>query len=174
MSTLLHCLTPSEMPVPTSVQSASRGSTREMLSEVYERHSLLLFTLQHYGFPDHFVSMVRNYYDRLSVVIDVPGNFTTKSFHFALGVFQRCTLSPTLLNIVLQIALDLLEQPQSFGYTSSRDLSTSLFSSAYADDVQLVTGFREQKQYQRLLDTFATFFLSGPAPWQLRPTNVGL
>ena len=33
------------------------------------RHSLLLFALQHYGFPDHFVSMVCSYYDHLSVVM---------------------------------------------------------------------------------------------------------
>ena len=121
------------------------------------RHSLILFVLRHFGFPEHFIHLIHSYYDHLSVIVDIPGLFTTRSFHFALGVFQGCTLSPILFNIIIQLALDVLEKHQSFCYTFSCDQETSLLSSAYADDIQLVTSFPEQNQ--RLLDTFSEFLL---------------
>ena len=121
------------------------------------RHSLILFVLRHFGFPDHFIRLIHSYYGHLSVMVDIPNLFSTRSFHFALGVFQGCTLSPILFNIVIQLGLDVLEQHQSFAYTFSSDRETSLLSSAYADDVQLVTSFPEQNQ--RLLDTFSAFLL---------------
>ena len=77
------------------------------------RHSLFLFALQHDVVITSSAWCATIHDDHLAVVIDVPGNITTKPFHFALGVSQGCTLSPTLFNVVLQIALDLLEQQQS-------------------------------------------------------------
>ena len=121
------------------------------------RHSLILFVLRHFGFPEHFIHLIHSYYDHLSVIVDIPGLFTTRSFHFALGVFQGCTLSPILFNIIIQLALDVLEKHQSFCFTFSCDQETSLLSSAYADNIQLVTSFPEQNQ--RLLDTFSEFLL---------------
>ena len=121
------------------------------------RHSLILFVLRHFGFPEHFIHLIHSYYDHLSVIVDIPGLFTTRSFHFALGVFQGCTLSPILFNIIIQLALDVWEKHQSFCYTFSCDQETSLLSSAYADDIQLVTSFPEQNQ--RLLHTSSEFFL---------------
>ena len=105
----------------------------------------------------HFIHLTHSYYDHLSVIVDIPGLFTTRSFHFALGVFQGGTLSSILFNIVIQLALDVFEKHQRFCYTFSCDQETSLLSSAYADDIQLVTRFPEQKQ--RLLDTFSEFLL---------------
>ena len=51
------------------------------------QHSLILFALHPYGFPDGLIGMVRNHYDHLSVVIDVPGAFTSYAIHVELGVF---------------------------------------------------------------------------------------
>ena len=45
--------------------------------------------LQYYGFPEHFIQLVRSYYDHLSVTVVVPGILSTNAIHFALGVFQR-------------------------------------------------------------------------------------
>ena len=59
-----------------------------------------------------------------------------------LGVFQGCTLSPTLFNIIVQLALDSVEQKQC-GYELSSDPETVLQSSAYADDIQFVTSLVE-------------------------------
>ena len=120
------------------------------------RHSLIIFALQYYGFPDHFIQLVRSYYDHLSVIVAVPGILSTNAIHFALGVFQGCTLSPTLFNIIVQLALDSVEQKQC-GYDFSSDPETVLQSSAYADDVQFVTSLVEQNQC--LLNIFDSFLL---------------
>ena len=75
------------------------------------RHSLIQFALRHYGLPPHFQRLVFDYYERLFAIVDVPGEFQSKPFHFAIGVFQGCTLSPLLFNIVIQLLLDILEKP---------------------------------------------------------------
>ena len=120
------------------------------------RHSLIIFALQYYSFPDHFIQLVRSYYDHLSVIVAVPGILSTNAIHFALGVFQGCTLSPTLFNIIVQLALDSVEQKQC-GYDFSSDPETVLQSSACADDVQFVTSLVEQNQC--LLNIFDSFLL---------------
>lgn len=121
------------------------------------RHSLILFALEHYQLPPFVCRIVRSYYECLTVMVDVPGTFRTPSIHFAIGAFQGCTLSPVLFNIVIQLALDTLEQPDnlSFGYCFSSDEDTVILNSAYADDLQLVTSMPEQNQY--LLNQFDTF-----------------
>ena len=120
------------------------------------RHSLIIFALQYYGFPEHFIQLVRSYYDHLSVVVAVAGILSTSAIHFALGVFQGCTLSPTLFNIIVQLALDSIEMKHC-GYQFSSDPETVLQSSAYADDIQLVTSLAEQNQC--LLNNFDSFLL---------------
>ena len=90
-------------------------------------------------------------------MIDALGAFTSKAIHFALGVFQGCTLSPVFFNIVLQLGLNTLEQKKSLMYTFPNDSNTSLLTSASADDLQLVTSFEFRDQNQRLLDIFASF-----------------
>ena len=100
---------------------------------------LILFVLRHFGFPKHFIRLIHRYYDHLSVIADIPGLFTTRSFHLALGVFKGCTLSPILFNIIIQLALDVLEKHRSFCYTFSCDQETPLLSTAYADDIQTQT-----------------------------------
>ena len=64
---------------------------------------------------------------------------------------------PTLFNLVIQLALDYLEQQklQSMAYCFSKLEDISLLLSAYADDLQLVTSMPEQNQY--LLDRFDNF-----------------
>ena len=120
------------------------------------RHSLIIFALQYYGFPDHFIQLVRSYYDHLSEIVAVPSILSTNAIHFALDVFQGCTLSPTLFNIIVQLALDSVEQKQC-GYEFSSDPETVLQSSVYADDVQFVTSLVEQNQC--LLNIFDSFLL---------------
>ena len=95
------------------------------------RHSLIIFALQYYGFPEHFIQLVRSYYDHLSVVVAVPGILSTSAIHFALGVFQGCTF----FNIIVQVALDSIEMKHC-GYQFSSDPETVLQSSAYADDTR--------------------------------------
>ena len=75
------------------------------------RHSLIQFALRHYFFPRHFQQLVFSYYESLVAMVEVPDVFETSPFHFGIGVFQGCTLSPLLLNIVIQLLLDSLEKP---------------------------------------------------------------
>ena len=49
---------------------------------------LILFVLRHFGFPKHLIRLIYSYYDHLSVIADINGLFTTRSFHLALGVFK--------------------------------------------------------------------------------------
>ena len=110
------------------------------------RHSLVQFALRHYHFPEFISSLIRSYYDFLRIVVDVPTCFRTKPIHFAIGVFQGCTLSPVLFNIVIQLALDILEQRmhQSFAYQLACNPRITPLTSAYADDIQLVSKLPEE------------------------------
>ena len=112
------------------------------------RHSLIQFALRHYGFPRHFQQLVFRYYESLIAMVEVPDVFQTSPFHFGIGVFQGCTLSPLLFNIVIQLLLDSLEKPafQPYAYRFSSVQDCSLLSSAYADDVELVTCLPEENQ----------------------------
>ena len=64
--------------------------------------------------------------------------------------FQGCTLSPKLFNIVIQLLLDILEKPDlqfsAAGYRFSGLKDCSLLSSAYADDIELVTSSAKENQ----------------------------
>ena len=70
----------------------------------WQMNSLIQFALRHYGLPPYFQRLVFDYYERLFAIVDVPSEFQSKPFHFAIGVFQGCTLSPLLFNIVIHRA----------------------------------------------------------------------
>ena len=110
------------------------------------RHSLIQFALRHYGFPRHFQQLVFRYYESLVAMVEVPDVFQTAPFRFGIGVFQGCTLSPLLFNIVIQLLLDSLEkpafQPHAYHFSSVQDCS--LLSSAFADDVELSLAFQRR------------------------------
>ena len=95
-------------------------------------HSFVLFALWHYRFLEFIRQLFRSYYGFLRIVVDVPACFRTKPIHFAIGVFQGCTLSPVLFNIVIQLALDMLEQRmhQSFAYQLACNPQITLLASA--------------------------------------------
>ena len=101
-------------------------------------------------------------------MVEVPDVFQTSPFHFGIGVFQGCTLSPPLFNIVIQLLLDSLEKPafHSYAYRFSSVQDCSLLSSAYADDVELVTCLPEENQ--ALLDR-TEHFLKWTEAMETRP-----
>ena len=112
------------------------------------RHSLIQFALRHYQFPVHYQRLIHAFYNHLLALVDVPEVFQTQPFHFAIGVFQGCTLSPLLFNLVVQLLLDSLEQKahSTFAYSISSIDDSSLLTAAYADDLQLVTRLPEENQ----------------------------
>ena len=66
---------------------------------------LVQHCLRRYHFPDHVCKLIFNYYERLLAKVSVK-NGMTPTFHFAVGVFQGCVLSPALFNICFQPLLD--------------------------------------------------------------------
>ena len=82
--------------------------------------------------------------------------------------FQGCTPSPLLFNIVIQLLLDSLEKPafQPYAYRFSSVQDCSLLSSAYADNVELVTCLPEENQ--ALLDR-TEHFLKWTEMMETRP-----
>ena len=73
------------------------GSIRHSLLHMY--NSFLLNTT-------YLLNLIFNYYESLSAcVIHVIKSFTSKPFHYSVGIFQGCTMSPTLFNVTIQLLL---------------------------------------------------------------------
>ena len=142
-----------------------------MLLAEYDIH--FLFVLRHFSFPEHFVRLIHSYYDHLSVIVDIPGLFTTRSFHFALGVFQGCTLSPVLFNIIIQLALDVLEKHQSFCYTFSCDPATKKHL-CYPRPMLMISNWSQDSLSRiNVCWTLSRSSFSGPALWKPVQTSAG-
>ena len=91
-------------------------------------------------------------------MVEVPDVFQTSPVHFGISFFQGCTPSPLLFNIVIQLFLDSLEKLafQAYAYRFSIVQDCSLLSSAYADNVELVTSeTRPNKCWSLALKRFA-------------------
>ena len=113
------------------------------------RHSLIQFALRHYQFPDPLsTSDTMRFAIVFSLSLMGLKLFQTQPFHFAIGVFQGCTVSPLLFNLVVQLLFDSLEQKahSTFAYSMSSIDESSLLTSAYANDLQLVTHMPEENQ----------------------------
>ena len=120
------------------------------------RHSFIQFALSRYHLPPHFRQVIFNYYENLIACV-VTKSFVSAPFHYSIGVFQRCTISPTLFNITFQMLLNLLTQPQylSLAYTLKDNPNVSTLVAAYADDLQLTT--RSAAHNQLLLNQVDKF-----------------
>ena len=83
------------------------------------RHMFVQHCLRRYHFPSHVCKLILNYYERLLAKVSINGGMT-HTFHFAVGVFQGCVLSPALFNICFQPVLDALHhkaQANGWSYT---------------------------------------------------------
>ena len=72
--------------------------------------------------------------------MSVSTSTLTKPFHYAIGVFQGCVLSPVLFNICFQPLLDLVSaasKAQGWSYTFKSDSAINRDVSAFADDIEL-------------------------------------
>ena len=103
------------------------------------RHMLVQHCLRRYHFPSHVCKLILNYYERLLAKVSINGGMT-HTFHFAVGVFQGCVLSPALFNICFQPLLDALHhkaQTNGWSYTLKSNPSVQRDTSAYADDLEI-------------------------------------
>ena len=100
-------------------------------------HSLIKFALDWYGVPSHLTDLVSSYYDGLKVAVSTE-QFTTDFVDYLKGVFQGCTASPVLFDVVFQMLLDCLSMPQfqQEAYAFFSDPTLRLLVAAFADDLQ--------------------------------------
>ena len=123
------------------------------------RHSLIQFALDRYHLPFSFNVLIYNYYNNLLARI-VTKTFTSKPFHYSIGIFFKVVPSlPFFLIIVFQLLLDLINQPkyQPLAY-SFKHVNISLLSAAYADDLEVVTSCPEYNQkLLQIVDLFLTW-----------------
>ena len=135
------------------------------------RHSLIQFALRHYGFPRHFQQLVFRY---TTMRASLPWSRFRMSFKHRHSILESAFLrlytvtSAVIGNIVIQLLLDSLEKPafQPYAYRFSSVQDCSLLSSAYADDVELVTCLPEENQ--ALLDR-TEHFLKWTETMETRP-----
>ena len=112
-------------------------------------HSLIDFALERYHLPQFFRAVISSYYSNLQAKVTTR-DWSTEPFAYEVGVFQGCTISPYLFDTVFQMLLDTLEEDKyrSMAYKFYSSPSINLFSSAYADDIQITTKLpREIKFY---------------------------
>ena len=88
--------------------------------------------------------MIFLYYSSLFAKV-VTSKWATSFFPFEIGVFQGCTISPILFDLVYQLCIDFVEQHGSnpYAFTQSFDLNKKfgileLLQLVYADDHTLV------------------------------------
>jgi len=119
---------------------------------------LIQFALDHYHVPFTFKQIIYNYYDTLTAKVVTP-TFTSNPFHYSIGVFQGCTISPILFDVVFQLLLDFISQPKftPFSY-KFKCTNVELLTSAYADDLQITTSKPEYNQKMiNLVDQFLSW-----------------
>ena len=99
------------------------------------------------------------------------GKGLTKPFHYAIGVFQGCVLSPALFNICFQPLLDTIGKVSSscgWSYTFKSDPTINRDVSAFADDLELCSWQPKLCQAQI---SICDRFLSWSRSMQARPNK---
>ena len=102
------------------------------------RHSLIRYALGFYHLPPAFVSMIMAYYDSLVAMVSTKG-WETGFFQYAIGVFQGCTLSTILFDIVFNLLFEFLKSCPVAPF-AMKEFAISLRELLYADDITFVTG----------------------------------
>ena len=128
------------------------------------RHSLIQFALNYYHFPPEIVDFVFTYYGGLFAKV-VTGEWESDQFPYDTGVFQGCTLSTILFNIVFNLLSEWLKNLTVPGFTLDEDEMREQF---FADDVTIVT--EGVDEHQALLDTVDAF-LAWTACMEAKPAK---
>ena len=108
------------------------------------RHNLILFALRWYHVPTWVIRLIFLYYDSLFAKVVTP-NWATSFFPFEIGVFQGCTISPILFDLVYQLCIDFVDQYRIYPYVFSQSFDSKrkfglieLSQLVYADDHTLI------------------------------------
>ena len=101
------------------------------------RHNLLQFDLLWYHVPLHVCRILFNYYDQLVARVSTPA-WQTDTISFSIGLFQGCTASTILFDIVFNLLLDYIQPLRNNGY-GFKGCDIVLHTLAYADDLTVLT-----------------------------------
>ena len=99
------------------------------------KHMFIQTCLSRYHFPPSLSKLVLNYYENPIAKVSVSTSTLTKPFHYAIGVFQGCVLSPVLLTFVFNLFL-ISSAPHlklRAPYTFKSDSAINRDVSAFAD-----------------------------------------
>ena len=117
------------------------------------RHSLIRFALKWYKVPEEIVTLIMNYYDGLAARV-VADDWQTPWFAYEIGVFQGCTMSTILFNMVFNLLCEMYQGQQTGGY-NFKSANISVRELLFADDLSLVTRIpKENQQLLNVLDKF--------------------
>ena len=108
------------------------------------RHNLIFFALNWYHVDPWCINLIHHYYSSLFAKV-VTSKWSTPLFPFEIGVFQGCTISPILFDLVYQLCIDFVDQhglnpysfSQSFDFKKKFGL-LELSQLVYADDHTLI------------------------------------
>ena len=130
------------------------------------RQSLIQYVLKRYHLPLMFRKLIFIYYDFLFAKVQWSSN----SFHYAIGVLQGCTISPVLFISVFQMLLDVLRKskfsPLAYTFSSNPDICRMI--TAYADYLEIITSIPEGNQ---LLLNKTDLFLTWTKAMKAKPTK---
>eukprot|EP01116_Phalansterium_solitarium_P012518 TRINITY_DN288_c0_g1_i4.p1 TRINITY_DN288_c0_g1~~TRINITY_DN288_c0_g1_i4.p1 ORF type:complete len:1252 (-),score=337.45 TRINITY_DN288_c0_g1_i4:506-4261(-) len=132
------------------------------------RHNFIQFALHWYHLPRNFCTLVYNYYEHQLAQVHTDG-WTSDWFQLAIGVYQGCTGSTGLFNLLFNVLLDALAQPEyrQLGFRLASD-ADPMYVAGYADDVTLVA--ESPGDCQRLVDRFQEM-LSWTGTMRLKPAK---
>ena len=135
------------------------------------KHTFIQTCLSRYHFPPSLCRLVFNYCEALTAKVLVSKSNLTKSFYYALGVFQGCVLSPAPFNICFQPLLDTIGKVSTscgWSYTFKSDPTINCDVSAFADDLELC--FWQPKLCQAQI-SICDRYLSWSRSMQARPNK---
>ncbi len=115
-------------------------------------HTVLLKTLQRFGFGPDFISWIKILYSNASTRLNING-FLTNRIQLMSGVRQGCPLSPLLYVIVIELlGLQLRSNPNIVGFNIEGE---NIISSHYSDDAVIkITQNRCFKEVYKDLKTY--------------------
>ena len=123
--------------------------------KVYNRIDLtyLWKTLEAFGFPESFITRIRNLYTKAATAIRVNG-FVSDLFDVRRGVRQGDPMSCLLYNLAIELLLECIRSSPLKGFRVNDELTKALVK-AYADNTMVFLGPEDNpSDLQKCLDLF--------------------
>lgn len=100
------------------------------------RHNLIHFAMKYYHIPQEYQTLVFNYYDNLIARVTTD-DWSTDWYRYEIGVFQGCTLSTILFNIVFNLLYEWLKNCDVKPFMLGKEIP--IREKMFADDLAIVT-----------------------------------